>query len=57
MFDGESPDGKQSNAHLLAEIVALLGPPPVEYLRRSKESWEYWDESGMLLSMALVVMR
>ncbi|OJD24771.1 CMGC/SRPK protein kinase [Blastomyces percursus] len=49
MFDGESPDGKQSNAHLLAKMVTLLGPPPVGYLKRSTQSWEYWDESGMLL--------
>lgn len=47
MFDGHNPRGGESSvAHLLAEMVALLGPPPVEYLKRSEKSWEYWDESG-----------
>ncbi|KLJ05563.1 hypothetical protein EMPG_10960 [Blastomyces silverae] len=34
LFDSESRDGKKSKAHLLAEMVALLGPPPVGYLKR-----------------------
>ncbi|EEQ31592.1 hypothetical protein McanMca71_006105 [Microsporum canis] len=46
MFDGLGPNGKHSNAHLLAEIVSLLGQPPPAFLQRSKESLKYWDESG-----------
>ena len=27
-------------------MVAVLGPPPLDYLQRTKTSWEYFDESG-----------
>ncbi|KAN0072146.1 hypothetical protein V8E54_009875 [Elaphomyces granulatus] len=27
-------------------MVALLGPPPLEFLKRSNESLKYWDENG-----------
>lgn len=35
-----------NNAHHLASMIALLGPPPQEFLERSQESLKYWDESG-----------
>jgi len=35
-----------NNAHHLAAMIALLGPPPREFLDRSQESLKYWDESG-----------
>ncbi|KAF3492325.1 protein kinase domain-containing protein [Arthroderma uncinatum] len=54
MFDGDNPEGNQSNAHLLAEMIALLGPPPAGYLKRSKESWRYWDESGTWKDMVII---
>lgn len=30
----------------LAQMVALLGPPPLEFLQRSDNSSEYFDEDG-----------
>ncbi|KAM5436234.1 hypothetical protein McanMca71_000014 [Microsporum canis] len=30
----------------LAEMVSLMGPPPLEFLRRSKKSHEFWDSQG-----------
>ncbi|KAF7863172.1 hypothetical protein EAF04_007255 [Stromatinia cepivora] len=27
-------------------ITALLGPPPPEFLKRSKETSKYWNEDG-----------
>ena len=36
-------------AHHLAEMVALLGPPPLHFLQRSERSLQYWDENGWLL--------
>ena len=27
-------------------MVAILGPPPLDYLRRTKTSSEYFDEAG-----------
>ncbi|PGH23964.1 CMGC/SRPK protein kinase [Polytolypa hystricis UAMH7299] len=46
MFDGRGPDKKHSDAQLLAEMVALLGETPIEFLHRSQESLKYWDDSG-----------
>lgn len=34
------------HAHRFAEMISLLGPPPLEFLRRSEESLKYWDENG-----------
>ena len=33
----------------LAEIVALLGPPPLEFLSRSEQCRLYWDDQGTAL--------
>ncbi|KAK2865345.1 hypothetical protein FQN49_003671 [Arthroderma sp. PD_2] len=30
----------------LAEMVSLMGPPPLEFLERSERSLEYWDSQG-----------
>lgn len=38
------------HARRFAEMIALLGHPPVEVLGRSggEESWRFWDRDGML---------
>lgn len=51
LFDGRGPDSFHSDAQLLAEMVAMLGPPPVEFLRKSPRSLEYWDSSGISSSL------
>ncbi|GKZ50127.1 hypothetical protein AbraIFM66951_002974 [Aspergillus brasiliensis] len=33
-------------ARRFAEMIALLGPPPVEFLKRSEESWKFWGRDG-----------
>jgi serine/threonine-protein kinase SRPK3 len=30
----------------LAEMISLLGPPPLEFLKRSKRCDQYWDSQG-----------
>ncbi|KAK0102752.1 hypothetical protein ONS95_006349 [Cadophora gregata] len=30
----------------LAEMVSLLGPPPLEFLKRSEKCYQYWDSQG-----------
>ncbi|CAK7228346.1 hypothetical protein SEUCBS140593_006885 [Sporothrix eucalyptigena] len=35
-----------NDAHHMAAMTALLGPPPKEFRDRSKESIKYWDEQG-----------
>ncbi|RAL05403.1 putative protein kinase [Aspergillus ibericus CBS 121593] len=46
LFDSRGPDGLHSDAHLLADMVAVLGPPPVNFLRKSPQSQMYWDSLG-----------
>jgi serine/threonine-protein kinase SRPK3 len=42
-----------NNAHHLAAMIALLGPPPQEFLDRSPESMKYWDENGWYTPFSL----
>ncbi|KAJ5569564.1 kinase-like protein [Penicillium hispanicum] len=46
LFDGRGPDKQHSNDHLLAEMMAILGPPPAKFLRGYNGSQEYWNEIG-----------
>lgn len=61
MFRNKGPDGKPSLAHHLAEMVALLGPPPLKFLQRSEKSLQFWDEQGksshtfIILQMVMVI--
>ena len=52
MFSGEDPDGKgySTRAHL-AEIIALLGPPPADFVKHGKRSSEFFDDDGKYLVM------
>ncbi|KZF19211.1 CMGC protein kinase [Xylona heveae TC161] len=47
MFYGNDPDGKgySTRAHL-AEVIGLLGPPPLDLLKRGKRSPEFFTEDG-----------
>ncbi|KAK6430586.1 hypothetical protein LTR95_013258 [Oleoguttula sp. CCFEE 5521] len=47
LFTGLGPAGEQSNRSHLAEIQAVLGQPPIEFLRRSAASWGYYDADDM----------
>ncbi|KAE8354163.1 kinase-like domain-containing protein [Aspergillus coremiiformis] len=46
LFDGRDLNGNQSDVHLLAEMIAMLGPPQLNFLRRSPQSQKYWDPMG-----------
>ncbi|KFH44240.1 Serine/threonine-protein kinase-like protein [Hapsidospora chrysogenum ATCC 11550] len=37
---------EKNDAHHLAAMTALLGPPPPEFLRKSEETSRYWDNNG-----------
>ncbi|RAL00093.1 kinase domain-containing protein [Aspergillus ibericus CBS 121593] len=39
-------NGVFSDEQHLAEMVSLMGPPPPEFLRRSKKCEEFWDQQG-----------
>ncbi|KAF5871340.1 putative protein kinase domain-containing protein [Botrytis fragariae] len=47
MFHGEDSDGKgySTRAHL-AEIIGMLGPPPMDFLERGIRTPEFFDKQG-----------
>lgn len=48
LFSAKNSDGKYSESHHLAQMVAILGNPPPEFLAASKRSSKYWDQHGEL---------
>ncbi|KAI9842414.1 MAG: hypothetical protein M1837_007159 [Sclerophora amabilis] len=46
MFDARDANKENSSLHHLAEMIALLGPPPRDFLQRSAIAAEYFDEHG-----------
>ncbi|KAI1957523.1 hypothetical protein LOZ58_005607 [Ophidiomyces ophidiicola] len=48
LISGKNTDGIFDDRVHLAELVALLGPPPPEFRSMCKLSSVFWDESGML---------
>ena len=46
------PEKKRGDVYHLAHMVALLGPPPVDLLKRSTtgEVWRYFDAQGERLA-------
>jgi hypothetical protein len=46
LFRARNPKGKLDDGYHLAEMQALLGDPPLEFLARSERSLEFWDENG-----------
>ncbi|KAF2150845.1 protein kinase [Myriangium duriaei CBS 260.36] len=46
LFPARNPDKHYSERYHLAQMVAILGPPPLELLRRSEKSRKFWDQDG-----------
>ncbi|GIZ36572.1 hypothetical protein CKM354_000004200 [Cercospora kikuchii] len=46
LFSARGPNGDQLNEYHLAEMVAILGLPPLEFLQRSQTSQKYFSEDG-----------
>ncbi|KAL9028037.1 MAG: hypothetical protein Q9196_003531 [Gyalolechia fulgens] len=46
LFNAQDGEGEGSSLHHMAEMVAVLGPPPLDYLQRTKISQEYFDNTG-----------
>ncbi|PGH28266.1 serine/threonine protein kinase [Polytolypa hystricis UAMH7299] len=44
--------GEYDNAYHLAQMVAVLGPPPLDFLKHSTNSLKYWDENGTWRGLA-----
>lgn len=47
LFDGRGPDGQHSDGQLLAEMIAMIGPPSIDFLLKCPNSQKYWDDSGI----------
>ncbi|KAL5339932.1 kinase-like protein [Aspergillus crustosus] len=46
LFTTRTLDNEEETARRFAEMISLLGPPPIEFLQQSQESLKYWDEQG-----------
>ncbi|KAI6823566.1 kinase-like protein [Hortaea werneckii] len=47
LFNPQDSDGQYSEAHHLAQMTSLLGPPPLRFLQRCGEKADqYWDKDG-----------
>ncbi|KAM3425092.1 hypothetical protein BST61_g7058 [Cercospora zeina] len=54
LFSARGPNGGQLSVYHLAEMVAILGLPPAEYLRRTQTSWEYFHDDGTWKAPAVI---
>ena len=47
LFRPQDSEGRYSEAHHLAEMISIMGPPPLEFLRRCGEKADqYWEKDG-----------
>ncbi|TCD61176.1 hypothetical protein EIP91_008820 [Steccherinum ochraceum] len=46
LFSNKPENGVEDVAYQLAQMIAILGPPPLKLLQRSPQSLTWWDESG-----------
>lgn len=46
LFSVRGPNGDQLSEYHLAEMCAILGSPPLDYLQRTETSWEYFEPHG-----------
>lgn len=55
MFTARKDDGSLSDGAHLAELIAVLGPPPPTLLAQHRQrALEYWDEDGMWLVVVVI---
>lgn len=55
LFHGLDEKRKSSATHHVAEMVALMGNPPLEYIKRSPDTMNVFDEEGLLCNPQLYV--
>ncbi|KAK2786958.1 hypothetical protein FQN53_005904 [Emmonsiellopsis sp. PD_33] len=46
LFQARNSNGGHDDAYHLAQMVAVLGPPPLDFLKQGTNFLKYWDESG-----------
>lgn len=47
LFYARDSDKKSSDGHHLAEMVAVMGPPPKEMTQNSAYATDFFDSDGM----------
>ncbi|KAF5967588.1 CMGC SRPK kinase [Fusarium coicis] len=53
LFTAKDGDGEMYDAAHLAELIAALGPPPREFLKRNpRRAADFWDEQGKWKGLA-----
>ncbi|EAW16922.1 putative protein kinase [Aspergillus fischeri NRRL 181] len=46
LFKARNPERKLDDGYYLAEMQAVLGDPPLEFLAQSERSLQFWDKNG-----------
>ncbi|PSK53401.1 hypothetical protein B9Z65_8956 [Elsinoe australis] len=46
LFSATGEDGRYSEQHHMVQMVAMMGPPSLDFLQRSKRSSLFWDDRG-----------
>lgn len=55
LFSAQDSRGRYSEAHHLAAMISIMGPPSVEFLRKCGEKTDqYWDNNGELDEMSVL---
>ena len=47
LFSGRNKDGIFDDRVHLAEMMAILGPPPINFIKRRKVGSVFWNDNGM----------
>ncbi|KAF9073510.1 putative CDK4/6 [Rhodocollybia butyracea] len=54
LFEARDENNSNSTLYHIAEMVAILGPPSLDYLRRSETSSKYFDSTGNWIGAAKI---
>jgi serine/threonine-protein kinase SRPK3 len=46
IFQGRNSENEYDEIYHLAEVIAVLGPPPLNFLKQSDRSLQFWHENG-----------
>lgn len=47
LFNPHGNDRRYCEHLHLAQMVSILGPPPLDYLKRSEKTKMFWDDDGI----------
>jgi len=47
LFRAHSGDGQYSGKDHVAQMISLLGPPPLDFIKSAPRAHLFWDEQGV----------